>query len=348
MPERIVALSKEVSAVATASIEEIRRYTQKTRILALNAAIEAARAGVAGAGFSIVADEVRSTSADIEALAEQLERQVGGKVADLNLLGRKLIASIRGSRLADLALNVIDLVDRNLYERSCDVRWWATDSAVVDCASRADAESSQYASKRLGIILDSYTVYIDLWIVNDRGEVLANGRPGKFPDVRGSSVADTDWFRRAMATSNGAEFVACDISNNAALQNASVATFATAIRAGGETNGRPIGALGIFFDWGPQSQAVLAGVRLSQDEQANTRCLILDQQHRIIAASDGADLFKKYPIESQNVSMGTYVDGQGSLVGYAVTPGYETYKGMGWYGVLVQRPLDAGQSRGRG
>lgn len=348
MPERIVALSKEVSAVATASIEEIRRYTQKTRILALNAAIEAARAGAAGAGFSIVADEVRSTSAGIEALAEQLEQQVGGKVADLNLLGRKLIASIRGSRLADLALNVIDIVDRNLYERSCDVRWWATDSAVVDCASKADTGSSVHASKRLGIILDSYTVYLDLWIVNDRGEVLANGRPTQFPGVRGSNVADADWFRRAMATRNGAEFVACDISTNAALKNAGVATFATAIRSEGEAGGKPIGALGIFFDWGPQSQAVLAGVRLSQDEQANTRCLILDQQHRIIAASDGADLFQRYPIESDNAAMGTYVDGEGGLVGYARTPGYETYKGLGWYGVLVQRPSETVQRRGQG
>ena len=29
-------------------------------------------------------------------------------------------------------LTNIDLIDRNLYERSCDVRWWATDSSVVD------------------------------------------------------------------------------------------------------------------------------------------------------------------------------------------------------------------------
>jgi hypothetical protein len=37
----------------------------------------------------------------------------------------------RGERMVDLSLNAIELMDRNLYERTCDVRWWATDSAIV-------------------------------------------------------------------------------------------------------------------------------------------------------------------------------------------------------------------------
>ena len=28
----------------------------------------------------------------------------------------------------------------------------------------------------------------------------------------------------------------------------------------------------------------------------------------------------------------------GTMVGWALTPGYETYAGLGWYGVIVQRP----------
>jgi hypothetical protein len=34
--------------------------------------------------------------------------------------------------------------------------------------------------------------------------------------------------------------------------------------------------------------------------------------------------------------MGSYADGD-VTVGYALTPGYETYAGLGWYGCLVQR-----------
>ena len=34
--------------------------------------------------------------------------------------------------------------------------------------------------------------------------------------------------------------------------------------------------------------------------------------------------------------MGTYEDKNGNIVGFALTPGYETYQGLGWYGALFQ------------
>ena len=35
---------------------------------------------------------------------------------------------------------------------------------------------------------------------------------------------------------------------------------------------------------------------------------------------------------------GSYVDATGAVVGYALNPGYETYRGQGWYGVISQAP----------
>jgi len=238
MPERILSLSREVSEVATRKLLEIQRITRQTRILAINALIEAAHAGEKGAGFAVVAQEVGSVSQEINKVSDELQAQLTSRVQELDRLGKSLIANIRGTRLADLALNMIEIIDRNLYERSCDVRWWATDSAVVDCLSQNTLEKKQFASKRLGVILDSYTVYLDIWIMDTAGNVVANGRPNLYPNATKQNVHGQSWFEEALHTADGTEFAVADISINPALEGRTVATYATAVREGGEVNGR--------------------------------------------------------------------------------------------------------------
>ncbi len=337
MPERILALSKSVSELAESKVREIQAVTGMTRMLALNALIEASRAGEHGRGFSVVAKEVREISERIRAIADAFSKELAGQTAELNSLGQNLVADLRGGRLTDLALNMIEIIDRNLYERSCDVRWWATDSAVVDCVSRPDATLVDYASKRLGVILDAYTVYLDLWVVDLQGVVLANGRPSRYGQVIGSNVAHEPWFRDAMRTRDGGDFAVADISVNNLLEGRTVATYATAIREGAEINGKPIGALGIFFDWQSQSQTIVDSVRLKDDEKGKTRCLLLDRNFTVIAANDRKGvLAETFSLEHRGQKTGSYVDGGGHNVGFALTPGYETYQGLGWYGVIVQ------------
>ncbi len=339
-PERIIVLSHRVGRIAEDKIALINRITGETKILALNALIEAARAGDAGRGFAVVAGEVKAISGRITDIAEDLKTELAGSIAELTDLGERLVQQVRGQRLADLALNMIEIIDRNLYERSCDVRWWATDAAIVGALEDTGESSARHASERLGIILNSYTVYLDLWVADAQGRVIANGRPQRYPGVIGASVAEAPWFRAAMGTRSGDDYAALDIDTVATLGGAQVATYATAVRAHGQAASKPIGALGVFFDWQPQAAAVVKGVRLSADERARTRCLILDAQHRVIAASDDSGVLREtMALRGNAKNDGFYETEDGTMIGFALTPGYETYRGLGWYGVVSQRAL---------
>ncbi|NIJ06659.1 hypothetical protein FHS31_000241 [Sphingomonas vulcanisoli] len=336
MQDRVLDLAYEVSRITEEKVGVIEQVMRQTGILAINARLEAARAGSAGSAFSIVAQEVGSVAQAIRNVSADLRAAIAGNVALLESAGERMRVEMRGARFTDLARNAIEIIDRNLYERSCDVRWWATDSAVVDVLAYDTPEARDFATRRLATILRSYTVYLDLWVADAAGRVVANGRPERYPHVIGSDVSGTTWFREAMRTHSGEDFHVCDIEAAAALFGAPVATYSTAVRRGGETQGERLGALGIFFDWEPQATAIVSGVRQS-GEEPGACVMMLDQDMRVIAASNPERRDTRFSLRIDHPERGYYVSGD-RLIAYALTPGYETYRGLGWYG-CIDAPL---------
>jgi hypothetical protein len=238
-PERVLALVDRAAALAGAKVKAIHAITSQTRILALNATIEAARAGEAGRGFAVVAGEVKAVAGEVARLSAEMEGELRDAFRALGDVGRRMAEEMRGQRLVDLALNAIEIIDRNLYERTCDVRWWATDAAVVDAAADPTPARLDHAAGRLGVILSAYTVYLDLWLCDAEGRVIANGRPDRYPGVRGIQVADAPWFRDALRTASGDAFAVADVGPCGPLGGAPVATYAAAVREGGQAHGSP-------------------------------------------------------------------------------------------------------------
>jgi len=112
--------SQQMSRQAQASSEQMQRFSKmmaeiesstenvtqitsliseiaaQTRMLAINASIEAARAGVHGAGFAVVAQEVQELSAQTAESAEEIARVVGASVEKVQS-GRKTLSEAQGS-----------------------------------------------------------------------------------------------------------------------------------------------------------------------------------------------------------------------------------------------------------
>ena len=334
----VIASTARARQSATKNIGGIQTVTNQLRVLALNALMEASRAGPQGRGFAVVAEEVKKISGEVEAFAKALSRDLGGEISSLDQLTRRMATEANGRRMVDLALNAIELLDRNLYERTCDVRWWATDSAVVQAAKLKTAAATGHASRRLGVILKAYTVYLDLWLCDMDGNVIANGRPDRYR-VQGNSVASRAWFRQGRDLPDGDAYAVGEVAAEPMLGNAQVATYVASVREDGDSHGKPLGVIAIHFDWEPQAQAIVRGVRLSDDERSRSRLLLVDADGLVLAASDGRGaLGERISVRLEGRTSGFELDVARRLIAFHHTPGYETYQGLGWYGVIVQEP----------
>lgn len=105
----------------------IRRIASQTRMLSLNASIEAARAGDAGAGFGVVAGEVRTLASDSGALSDSITSAV-----------RAVNEQLQGARglIQGLA--------------SADMTFAFSAKSDIDGILRQAAETSNIVSARLG------------------------------------------------------------------------------------------------------------------------------------------------------------------------------------------------------
>lgn len=114
--------SKDIGKV----LDVIRAIADQTNLLALNAAIEAARAGEAGRGFAVVADEVRALAHRTQVSTEEIEQMisnvqggtsaaVGSMKASVEQSGKTLaMAELAGTALEQIYQKTGQIGERNL------------------------------------------------------------------------------------------------------------------------------------------------------------------------------------------------------------------------------------------
>jgi methyl-accepting chemotaxis protein len=94
LTESIAARTQDVQSI----LSEIGAIAKQTNLLALNAAIEAARAGEAGRGFAVVADEVR----DLSGRTSQFSQQINKVIQDMQVTVKQTEVAIQRMASQDL------------------------------------------------------------------------------------------------------------------------------------------------------------------------------------------------------------------------------------------------------
>jgi hypothetical protein len=334
--EKVASTADALSTTVARKTRQIQKVTSHMHILALNAKIEAARASEHGRGFAVVANAVKDLALDINAVSTELDAEVARGLRDLHESAQVMAKLADAERQINRAAGVIATIDRNLYERTCDVRSWASEAIMTGLCATWDAAQAAAVSARLETIWRVYRVYLDIWLCDASGRVIASSCGRSF-DVAGHDASREGWFGRAIRLANGDDYVVDDVKRCKVLRDKQVLTYAAAVRADGSFDGPPIGVLAVHFDWEAQARSVVApesGARTTD----GSRVLITDRNGLVLAASDEQGILSEIlPLSPKSEDHGVMTDVTGRQFAYQRTPGFETYEGLGWFGVIERQ-----------
>ncbi|MBY0588955.1 cache domain-containing protein [bacterium] len=332
----------ELDVLMGNAVQEIHGLNERARMLSFNAKIEAGRAGGAvGAAFGVVARAMQELSETTSHVADGLRAETREQIRALQSTVEQIATEMQGERLVDMALTNIDLIDRNLYERTCDVRWWATDSAIIDALVQGDPESRQYASRRMGVILDAYTVYFDLVIADRQGRIVCNGRPNLFRS-EGQWHDSATWFQSAIKTTSVNQFGFEGVHDSPLVGGKGSLVYSCGIRPPGQPNAPCLGVLGVVFDWKGLSQTIVEKTKISDPLLPKSHVAILDESGKVLADIKKSFIGQTLTIpglkslfqQPRGFAVQQLAD-ERVIVAHAQSPGFETFS-TGWHSVIIE------------
>jgi len=233
----------------------------------------------------------------------------------------------------------IDIMDRNLYERANDSRWWALTSVFQHMLSTSSSSDSllHRVNETLTHINGLYTVYDNLVVFDKSGRALAVSNP-KYGECCGQ-VLNESWVSQTLALNNSQSYTVSDFCSTQLYSGQPTYIFAAAIFDPVRSH-NVVGGIGIVFDSTPQFGAMLND-SLPRDVMGNVRPgsfgVFTGRDRRIIASThptlNPGDLIdiddKFFQLEKgKGFSDITQFNGKYYAVGTSLSKGYREYKGQ--------------------
>ncbi len=254
-------------------------------------------------------------------------------IADLN---RTVVISLLRDNQFHAAL-AVDIMDRNLYERANDCRWWALTSAFAELLSRQSMSEDSILRIRsiLQTINSLYTVYSNLIVFDRTGHIVAVSNAASRA-LEGTMLGE-EWVSRVLSLRGDQAYAVSSFAPSPLYQERPTYIYGAAIS---DLQRRSVvGGVAIVFDAAPQFSAMLADA-LPRDDAGAVKHgafgLMVEPDGRVIACSD--DHFRPGDTVSIDQSFLQLSPGA-SRVGFAVhgesyyavgakaSSGYREYKG---------------------
>jgi hypothetical protein len=333
--------SRLVPEINKQTFAKVQDDKESIQLISLNGIVFASKLGKRGVALGPIFDQIKSTGEFTTSKMEILLKEMAVGEFQLNL-----------HALENFSKQAIDLIDRNLFERAADVRWWSTDEFFWTALSDPTPENFQKAAHRMEVINGSYTMYRNLVLANRTGEIVACSKSEDRHTLRSSSVYDDSWFLMAMRTTASSEYSVQDVvkSKLEPRKDRSL-IYSGGVRPGGARRGDPIGVVGILFDWDTEARKILATcLPRDRDGELIVGCAAFytNAAHEIIETTD-PDHFPvgkliRLPAGHAQLKAGQSAsglfpfEGQRYLLGTSKTKGYREYTGLGWSAHVV-RPI---------
>lgn len=150
----------------------------------------------------------------------------------------------------------VDIMDRNLYERANDCRWWALTSAFRRILTQTERSSQDVdtISSILAYINGLYTVYTNLFVYDVNGRILAVSNPGEARFV--GTVLSEDWVRDTLSLKESQCYSVSSFSDTPLYDGQHTYIYGAAI-TDPDNSGQCVGGIGIVFDSAPQFKEML-------------------------------------------------------------------------------------------
>lgn len=323
-------LVSDLAGLISADLFDIRHQSvsinDDLELIVLNGIITAARKEAVE--FMPVLEAIKKIGRDIDNVFASSIESLFSTIISGQLNAIRLQASL-----------AVDIMDRNLYERANDCRWWGLSTSLQAALSAPDIDRNSIR-QTLAKIHSLYTVYHTLYVYDQNGRYIAfsdddyQHQVGQH--VEANSGGQAVFHMQDIYAYSVSPFLPFDCYDGAHTY-----IYNAAIRSSQKTN-EVIGGIGIVFDSTAEFYAILKDILPSDNGvvKAGTKALFTTDKGLVIASSSddhviGSTFWPDINIVElhQNGTIAKTLELKGLmyLIGAAKSGGYREYKRLDGY-----------------